>query len=263
MDSLDIIIGEHILRIFFGTVTVKTLFHCTFPTVLKSFNRKPTLNLQLSEGYGHPFTDYHIVKQAISGGCRYMRTDYVIEAEDNYRSVKIDVHDSLAMKHAFMHFYSLLIVHDRWGLLIHSSCIAENGNAHMFAGHSGAGKSTAAALSLPRGIIADEAAIMRIRPDGVSVFHSPFRSELQSMAAREQMPWPLAGIHLLHQARQHRRTRLTKSEGLLRLLDKVFYWNPSIDESRTIIHMLKEAADLVPLYDLYFSKDPEFWELIS
>jgi hypothetical protein len=102
---------------------------------------------------------------------------------------------------------------------------------------------------------------MRIRPDGVSVFHSPFRSELQSMGVQE--PLPLAGIHLLHQAKQHRRTRLSKSEGMLRLLDKVFYWNPSIDESRTIIHMLKEAADLVPLYDLHFCKDPEFWELIS
>jgi len=256
-------IGEHIFRIFFGTANVKTIFQRTFPTVLKSFHCEPTVSLQLNDGYGHPFIDYHIVKQAILGGFRFMRTDYVIEAEDNYRSVKVDVHDSLAMKHAFMHFYSLLILHDRWGLLIHSSCIAENGNAHMFAGHSGAGKSTAAALSQPRGIIADEAAIMRIRPDGVSVFHSPFRSELQSMAAREPTPWPLAGIHLLHQAKQHRRTRLTKSEGLLHLLDKVFYWNPSTEESRAIIHLLKEAADLVPLYDLHFCKDPEFWELIS
>lgn len=263
MESLDITIGEHNLRISFGSADVKTLFHHTFPTVLLSFNREPTLNVQLNAGYGHPFTGYQITKQAIIGGCRYMRTDYVIEAEDDYRSVKIDVHDSLAMKHAFMHFYSLLIVHDRWGLLVHSSCIAENGNAHMFAGHSGAGKSTAAALSLPRGIIADEASIMRIRPDGVFVFHSPFRSELQSMAAQEPEPWPLAGIHLLHQAKHHQRTRLTKSEGMLRLLDKVFYWSPSIDESRTIIHMLMEAADLVPLYDLHFSKDPKFWGLIS
>lgn len=261
MESQDFIIGEHILRIFFGTANVKALFHLTFPTVLKSSNREPTLNIYLNEGYGHPFTDYQITKQAVFGGCRYMRTDYVIEVADDYRSVKIDVHDSLAMKHAFMHVYSLHIVHDRWGLLIHSSCIAEKGNAHMFAGHSGAGKSTAAALSLPREIIADEAAVIRIRPDGVSVFHSPFRSELQSMGAQE--PFPLAGIHLLHQAKQHRRTRLTKAEGMLRLLDKVFYWNPSIDESRTIIHMLKEAVDLVPLYDLHFCKDPEFWELIS
>lgn len=261
MESQDITIGEHILRIFFGTADVKALFHRTFPTVLKSYNREPTLNLYLNEGYGHPFTDYQIAKQAVFGGCRYIRTDYVIEVADDYRCVKINVHDSLAMKHAFMHFYSLYIVHDRWGLLMHSSCIAEKGNAHMFAGHSGAGKSTAAALSLPRGIIADEAAIVRIRPDGVSVFHSPFRSELQSMGAQE--PLPLAAIHLLHQAKRHRRTRLAKAEGMLRLLDKVFYWNPSIDESRTIIHMLKEAADLVPLYDLHFCKDPEFWELIS
>ncbi|MCA0756740.1 hypothetical protein KP806_16915 [Paenibacillus sp. N4] len=257
------IIGEHMFCISFETESVKRLFRHTFPTVLPGSGCEPAFRLLLKEGYGRPFTDYRIDKFAVDGGFRYLRTDYALEVRANYQSAVIHVHDSLALKHAFMHLYSLLIVHERWGLLLHSSCVAENGKAYLFTGHSGAGKSTAAALSLPRSVIADEAAIVRIRPSGVSVFHSPFRSELQSMDGKGTGSWPLGGVHLLHQAQRNRLQLLSKSEGLLRLPDKVFFWNPSVDESRAIIHLLKQAVELVPLYELHFRKDPEFWELIS
>lgn len=264
MDSQACVIGEHRFCISFETESVKRLFRHTFPTVLPGSGREPAFHLLLKEeGYGRPFTDYSIKKMAVDGGCLYLRTDYALEVAADYKSAAIHVHDTLSLKHAFMHLYSLLIVHERWGLLLHSSCIAENGKAYLFAGHSGDGKSTAAALSLPRSVIADEAAIVRIRPSGVSVFHSPFRSELQSMDGKGNGSWPLAGVHLLHQAKQHRLHLLTKSEGLLRLLDKAFFWNPSVEESRSIIHLLKQAVELVPLFELHFRKDPEFWELIS
>jgi hypothetical protein len=135
----------------------------------------------------------------------------------------------------------------------------------MFTGHSGAGKSTAAVLSESesRGIVADEATILRIRPDEVSVFHSPFRSELLTMPSLEPRHWKLSSIQLLHQAKQHRRMPIAKPEGLIRLTDKVFYWNPSPDDARTIMGLLRQTVDLVPMYDLYFRKDPSFWELIS
>ncbi|MCL6458740.1 MAG: hypothetical protein K6T85_12100, partial [Gorillibacterium sp.] len=263
MDSRDIIIGEHILRISFASVAVKSLFFQTFPSVFTSSGGEPSIHIHLDEGYGSPFTDYDIVKQISIGVIQYQRTDYIIETIEDYRFVTMKVHDALALKHALMHLYSLYIVHNRWGLLIHSSCVIDNGSAYMFTGHSGAGKSTAAVLSLSRGIIADEATVIRIRSDGVSVFHSPFRSELQNLATDESRAWPLNGIHLLHQAKHHWRTPLTKSEGLMCMMDKVFYWNPSTDETMAIIHLLKQTVELVPLYDLYFQKNPDFWELIS
>ncbi|MBC8080495.1 MAG: hypothetical protein H7X86_09130 [Gorillibacterium sp.] len=263
MMSKDIIIGEHILRISFATRAVESLFHETFPSIFTSLGHEPNLCVHLDEGYGAPFINYDIVKIKQANTLQYQRTDYLIETDMDYRTVTMKVHDSLAMKHAFMHLYSLFIVRNRWGLLMHSSCVADNDGCFMFTGHSGAGKSTAATMSLPRGIIADEATILRIGPSGVFVFHSPFRSEIQNLADHESKVWKLTGIHLLHQAKQHQRLPLTKSEGMLRMIDKVFYWNPSTKETMAIIHMLKQVADLVPLYDLYFQKNPGFWELIS
>ena len=49
-----------------------------------------------------------------------------------------------------MNLYSSFIAYHNWGLLIHSSCVVNKGEAHIFSGHSGAGKSTAAKLSHPR-----------------------------------------------------------------------------------------------------------------
>lgn len=265
MESIDIIIGEHVLCISFASSAVKSLFSRTFPTAISSFGYEPAITVHLVAGYGSPFINYNVVKQRYSGKVRYERTDYLIESDEECKQVTINFHDELALKHAFMHLYSLYIVRCRWGLLVHSSCVTDEGGAHMFTGRSGAGKSTAAALSESesRGIVADEATILRIRPDGVTVFHSPFRSEIQTAAPLEPRQWRLSSIHLLHQAEQHLRMPIAKSEGLIRLMDKVFFWNPSSDDTRTIIGLLRHTVDLVPLYDLYFRKDPYFWELIS
>ncbi|WP_028610130.1 hypothetical protein [Paenibacillus harenae] len=263
----NIIIGEHVLCISFASSAVRSIFSRTFPTVVgcSSNGFEPDIAVHLDAGYGTPFINYNVVKQPNSGTVRYLRSDYLIETDEECRRAAIRFHDELALKHAFMHVYSLYIVRRRWGLLVHSSCVTDNKGAHMFTGRSGAGKSTAAVLSESesRGIIADEATILRIRPGEVTVFHSPFRSELQTAAAQEPMKWRLSSIHLLHQAKQHRRTPIAKSEGLIRLMDKVFFWNPSSGDTRAIMELLRQTVDLVPLYDLYFRKDPSFWELIS
>lgn len=264
MESKSILIGEHVLRLSFAGSDVRLLFDQTFPCIFTHPSAHPHLQVRLDQGYGMPFVNYDIYKETLPDGMnRYERADYLIEADESFQNVSIQVFDSLALKHALMHLYSLYILRQQYGLLVHSSCVVDKDNAYLFTGHSGAGKSTAASLSLGRGIISDEATVLRIRSDGVSVFHSPFRSELQDMAATEPREWPLAGIHLLHQAKQHKRYPLAKAEGFLKLMDKVFFWNPAPAEAMLIMRLLRQLADLVPLYDLHFQKNPDFWELIS
>lgn len=267
MERTAVRIGEHVLNISFASSVIRSFFSRTFPTMIScsSMDTEPSFNMHLDEGYGSPFINYHVVKQTYSGTVRYERADYLIETDEAFNRVVIKFYDELALKHAFMHVYSLYIVRCRWGLLVHSSCVTDDSGAHMFTGRSGAGKSTAAVLSESesRGIVADEATIIRIRPDEVTVFHSPFRSELQTVASQVTQQWRLSSIHLLHQASQHRRMPIAKSEGLVRLMDKVFFWNPSPEDTRAITGLLRQTVDIVPLYDLYFHKDPLFWELIS
>ena len=74
---------------------------------------------------------------------------------------------------------------------------------------------------------------------------------------------PLASIQLLHQSVQNNRIKIRKPDALIQLIDKVFYWVHSPEETKAIMHLLRTLVDLVPTYELYFKKDDTFWELIS
>jgi hypothetical protein len=236
------------------------LLNKTFsPSIVSSSFTK--LNVEIIADYGLSFQDYNVSITKVGSKVYFQRADYLIESTPDYTSATIHVHDELALKHALMNLYSSYIVYHNWGLLIHSSCAIQNGKAHIFAGHSGAGKSTAARLSEPRALLSDEATIVKITEDEITVFDSPFRSELQSTGY--QQPSPLAGIQLLHQAGANRLEKMRKPDALLSLMDKVFYWSHDPVETQRIMGLLRTLVEKVPVYDLHFRKDPTFWELIS
>lgn len=252
-------IGEQVLEI-------NSQPHLIGSFIERNFKRSTTIydsdiKIKIMAEYGTVFSDYHVeIKQGMDL-VTFKRADYLIESTPDYTSATIHVHDELALKHALMNLYSSYIVYHNWGLLIHSSCAIESDKGQIFAGHSGAGKSTAARLSEPRALLSDEATIVKISENGITVFDSPFRSELQSTGY--QQPRSLAGIQLLHQAESNRREKMRKPDALLSLMDKVFYWSHDPAETQRIIRLLRTLVEKIPVYELYFRKDPTFWELIS
>jgi hypothetical protein len=222
---------------------------------------EPDITLSIIEGFGSPFMDYKVHFSKHDNKIYYRRSDYLIESDPDYKNAVIFVRDELALKHALTNFYSAYIVYHNWGLLIHSSCVIENGKAHIFAGQSGAGKSTAAKLSQPRDLLSDEATLIKITSDEILVFNSPFRSEIVTTGTKKCVP--LASIQLLNQAIQNKRADLRKADSLIRLMDKIFYWSSDREETKKIMSLLKMLVERVPAYELYFKKDDSFWELIS
>lgn len=253
-------IGEHSIEVCYQSEWIANLVQKCFKH--NNFQKADkNLRIYILDDFGSSFTNYQVVIQKKLNKITFQRSDYLIESTPDYTSATIHVHDELALKHALMNLYSSYIVYHNWGLLIHSSCAIQNGKAHIFAGHSGAGKSTAARLSHPRELLSDEATIVKITPDEVTVFDSPFRSELQSTIY--QQPCPLAGIQLLHQSEKNRLEKLHKPDALLSLMDKVFYWSHDPAETQRIMGLLRTLVEKVPTYELHFRKDPTFWELIS
>jgi hypothetical protein len=253
-------IGEHFIQIVYHTDTIMNWIQRNFPVAVPT-KATPDLIIHLTEGYGIPFVDYNVTITKEVDTISFRRVDYLIETDLDYRHTKISVHNELALKHALMNLYSSYLVHHQWGLLIHSSCAIDNGKAHMFAGHSGAGKSTAAKLSQPRELLSDEATVVKINSHEITVYNSPFRSELNVTNA--EACCPLASIHLLKQALTNHRESLKKSNGIFHLMDKVFYWAHDPEETRKILGLLTKLADAVPIYELQFQKNDTFWELIS
>jgi hypothetical protein len=253
-------IGEHFIQMVCHSDTIMNWIQRNFPAADLT-EAMPDLFIQLKEGFGVPFVNYNVEITKEADTISFRRADYLIEANLDYRYAKVSVHNELALKHGLMNLYSSYLVRHQWGLLIHSSCVIDKGEAYMFAGHSGAGKSTAAKLSQPRELLSDEATIVKITPDRIMVFNSPFRSELEGTGAEERSP--LVGIYMLNQAIQNKIIPLSKSNGLLHLMDKIFYWSHCTAETRNILGLLQDLVNAVPIYELHFQKNNTFWELIS
>ncbi|MCY9660234.1 hypothetical protein P5G65_27550 [Paenibacillus chondroitinus] len=260
MARFHTMIGEHLVQMICDSDQMTYWIERNFPVVDTS-NRNPDLFIQLTGGYGTPFVDYHVEISKESHKILFQRADYCIETSLDYQDSNISVHNELALKHALMNLYSSYLVYHQCGLLIHSSCAIDKGKAYMFAGHSGAGKSTAAKLSHPRELLSDEATIIKITPGQITVYDSPFRSELVRTGAGETSP--LTNIYLLHQAMDNQLVPLSKSNSLLFLMNKVFYWSHSLEETRNIFRLLQQVVHSVAIFELHFQKNETFWELIS
>ncbi|WP_273851285.1 hypothetical protein [Guptibacillus spartinae] len=250
-------IGDHVIKMVYESEKV---FFLKNEVQFRNVTKQIDLEITIIHEFSTPFTDYNVQITKEPTKITYRRSDYLIEVDPEYKEATLYVHDELALKHAFMNLYSSFINYHNWGLLVHSSCVIENGRAHIFSGQSGAGKSTAAKLSHPRELLSDEASILKVTDQEVTVYNSPFNSELDSSDLASA---PLASIQLLHQSLQNRKESISKSDAFIHLIDKVFYWEHSDEETRRILHMLQQLVETVPVYNLHFQKNNSFWELIS
>jgi hypothetical protein len=254
-------IGDHLIQINCKSNDLRNFFQKNFLPNIGKAEQKLNLIINIEDGYGIPFKDYEVKITKQDDKLFYRRADYLIEVDREFKSATVSVHDALALKHALTNLYSSFIVYHNWGLLIHSSCVIEKGKAHIFSGHSGAGKSTAAKLSYPRELLSDEATLVKITPEGIRIYNSPFRSELEAQQFEGDVE--LASVQMLHQSLQNKRIKITKSDALVHLMDKVFFWPHSQEETKEILRLMTTMVKQVPVYELHFQKNNTFWELIS
>lgn len=263
MKNVLVQIGEHIISISSTSEKLMNWIKTHFQIVEGNHVAKiksPNLSIHLEGKYGVPFLDYDVEICSNSDTITYRRADYLIDVNSTYNEATISVYDELALKHALHNLYSAFIIHNRWGT-IHSSCVDHQGKAYLFSGQSGAGKSTVAKLSAPRPLLSDEATIVKIDENEIRVFDSPFRSELT--ASYDHQSCHLSSIYFLIQSLDVKALSVKKSDAMLGIMDKIFYWHHDSLETTKLLDMCKQLVDKVPVYNMYFQKNDSFWELIS
>ena len=152
---------------------------------------------------------------------------------------------------------------ERGGLAFHAAGVLRDGVAHLFAGPSRAGKSTAVSLSEPGISLGDDMAIAVPVEGRWSTTALPF----DNLERIEQAPpegWlPLGGVWRLHQAAEHRveePQRMLASASLMACIAFPWALRDLSDRLLTQADRLLEAA----LYrHLHFAKDPGFWDAIG
>jgi len=136
-------------------------------------------------------------------------------------------------------------------VLFHGSCIAVDGCGYLFTAPSGTGKSTHTRLWRrllgERAIMVnDDKPLLRIGPDAVSVFGTPWNGK-HHLGCRMEVP--LRGLCVLERAPFNHIERMDARDGFLPLLQQIYRPADAIAMRRTLA-LLERLIDTVPLYRL-------------
>jgi hypothetical protein len=155
-----------------------------------------------------------------------------------------------------------LILAKRGGLLVHAASAVRNGKAFLFAGVSGAGKTTISRLAPPDAtLLTDEISYLRRNGHGYLAHGTPFAGELAKVG--ENVQAPLAALFLLRQAPENKIQPVREGEAVRALMESILFF---AHDSELVNQVFESACDLarrVPVFRLSFVPDHRVWELIA
>jgi hypothetical protein len=168
---------------------------------------------------------------------------------------------------AVLRIVHTLVLAKQGGFLLHSASVIRNGKAFLFAGVSGAGKTTISRLApADATLLTDEISYVRkldLPSQGASyvAFGTPFTGELAKLG--ENTSAPVAALYLLAQGPENRIDPVTAADAGRELLANMLFFAGD----QEMVHWAFQAAcDFVhgvPLYRLTFMPDTRVWEMIG
>jgi hypothetical protein len=160
-----------------------------------------------------------------------------------------------------------LVLAKQGGFLLHSASAIRNGKAFLFAGVSGAGKTTISRLApADATLLTDEISYVRKRNvspqgEGYLAYGTPFTGELAKLG--ENRSAAVAALYLLAQGPENRIEPVAAADAGRELLANMLFFA----EDQEMVHRAFQAAcdfvHSVPVYRLTFVPDPRVWEMIQ
>jgi hypothetical protein len=151
---------------------------------------------------------------------------------------------------------------DRGGCILHSAGMILDGKGFVFAGHSGAGKSTMVTMLRPYGeILCDDRIIVRQMKDGMRIYGTWSHGDVPDVSPNSA---PLGAILMLEQAEENRLIQLTdRKEILHRLLPLVVKPLATADWWEKTLDVLERIARETPVYRLRFERSGRVIETLK
>ena len=143
------------------------------------------------------------------------------------------------------------------GVEIHGCGVIDaDGRGYLFAGQSGAGKSTIARLWAQAGatVISDDRVVLRTEGSGIAMHGTPWHGDAEFAAPAKA---PLSAVMLLAQAPSNRLLALSDARAAARLFSCAFpVFHSAVALDRTLA-LLATIVSLVPTRILEFTRTPE------
>jgi hypothetical protein len=163
---------------------------------------------------------------------------------------------------AVLRIVHTLVLAKQGGFLLHSASAIRNGKAFLFAGVSGAGKTTISRLApADATLLTDEISYVRKRDEDYFAFGTPFTGELAKLG--ENTLAPVAALYLLAQGPENRIEPVAAADAGRELLANMLFFA----EDQEMVHWAFQAAcdfvHRVPVQRLTFVPDTRVWEMIG
>lgn len=154
-----------------------------------------------------------------------------------------------------------LVLAEEGGFLVHAASAVRKGRAFLFAGVSGAGKTTMSRLA-PSGatVLTDEISYVRRRGSAFHVYGTPFAGELARVGAN--LVAPLAALYFLEKGQDNRIEPARPLEAARALLRHILFFAHESDLVKRVFQSAVELASQVPAGQLRFAPNQRVWELI-
>jgi hypothetical protein len=154
-----------------------------------------------------------------------------------------------------------LILARQGGFLVHAASAIHHGRAFLFAGVSGAGKTTISRLApADATLLTDEISYVRRAGNAYEAWGTPFAGELARVG--ENQAASLATLFLLEQGPENRIEEVAAAEAVRLLLRNILFFAEDPELVSLVFRSACEFVEKVPVRRLIFVPDERVWEII-
>lgn len=155
-----------------------------------------------------------------------------------------------------------LVLAGEGGFLVHAASASRGGRAYLFAGVSGAGKTTISRLApLDAALLSDEISYVKREGEGYVAFGTPFAGELARPG--ENVRAPLDAIYLLAQGPRNLVEPVAPAQAARELLASVLFFAEDAQLVHMVFGAVLDLVERVPVRRLTFVPDARVWNLIG
>jgi len=155
-----------------------------------------------------------------------------------------------------------LVLAEEGGFLVHAASAIRHRCAFLFAGVSGAGKTTMARLTPPDAtVLTDEISYVRRIGNRYKAYGTPFAGELARVGVNTSAP--LETLYLLVQGPENRINPVSKIDAARALMRHVLFFAVEKEMVAQVFDSVLAFVSCVEVAQLVFTPDARAWELIG
>jgi hypothetical protein len=189
------------------------------------------------------------------------RADFQAEWNPATRTATIRQNANAYSLDAMLRIVHTLVLAEQGGFLVHSASAIRNGKAFLFAGVSGAGKTTISRLAPPDAtLLTDEISYLSRIEEGYVAFGTPFAGDLGKPG--ENVSAPVAALYLLAKGEENRIHPVSVADAGRELLSNMLFFAEDPELVQRVFQTACDFVQRVPVYRLTFVPDARVWEMI-